>query len=136
MAHNFSRQVVTLECPSDLERPEAWGHFIQHPTFFTEAWRRCNYTDDDLQAIEIIVRLDTKTNRGIPGAGGIKTTRFFADEQKVICVWYISFEEAATIFLLAVNDGHMEEDFTSEELVALRRVAEEVEQEMRTPRSI
>ena len=135
MAIERTRQVIEVIYPPDIRRPEDWGHFIQHPTF-TDTWRACGYTDDDLRAVETITRLDTKDNSGIPGTGGIKKTCYVKSPTVVICVWYMCFEEAPTIYLIAVDDGCLECGFTEDDLIALRRVASEVEFEMRQPRRV
>jgi hypothetical protein len=100
--------------------------FIQLAAFVAD-WRELRLTDDDLRALEIELLVRPESGRVIPGAGGLRKTRFAPPSLRTgkrggTRVVYAYFPVASHVYLFAIYAKNVQEDLTPAEKKLYREV--------------
>lgn len=85
---------------------EDWKRFVEMP-YFTAKWRNLGLTDDDLNALQIMIMVRPKGPPVMKGTGGLRKGRFSPPgsgrgKRGAYRVGYVYFEEFGVIVLIAV----------------------------------
>ena len=104
-----------------------------HTEPFRKCWNAMGLDDDDLKALETVLLQNPKAGDVIEGTGGARKLRIrLRDDQgksgggRVI---YIDIFEKEKIYLLFAYPKNVQENLTSEQKKAIRKIIEEIRKE-------
>ncbi len=113
---NPTREKRTLVYPRGSIQPREWLRFVQLSRF-EKAWDAWELTDEDLQALEMLVLINPDGYPVIQGTGGVRKLRFSGErwthgKSKGARVYYLLIPEKGVVIWLF---AHMrdEEDYLS-----------------------
>jgi hypothetical protein len=105
--------------------------FIEVP-LFTKRWKEIGLSDDELQALQIMLLKDPASGPLMEGTGGIRKVRFPLENRGKsgsIRVCYTDFYEYEVIYLLTAFEKKDQENLTNEEKNALKKLVKSLKNE-------
>ena len=123
----------TLVYPKHAFSPEDLLGFLELSPF-TEGWKELELTDDDLEALQVMIMLRPKGHPVVPGTGKMRKLRFAPARWKTgksgaARVGYAYLEERGIILLLIAYSKDEKDDLSPAEKKAIRLLIARVEKE-------
>jgi hypothetical protein len=106
--------------------------FIEIP-LFTKRWKQIGLTDNELQALQIMLLENPKAGPIMEGTGGIRKMRFPIDNRgksNSIRVCYIDFSEYKVIYLITAFKKKEQENLTNDEKNILKKLVKALKEEV------
>lgn len=108
--------------------------FIQM-TGFDDDWEELGLSDDDLQALEVIIMVSPTTHPVVKGTGGLRKLRFSNDARHKgkrggVRVCYVYYEEFNKILLIQAYGKDEKDDLDPAEARAFKKLIQQVREDL------
>ncbi|MHB8918512.1 MAG: type II toxin-antitoxin system RelE/ParE family toxin [Desulfocucumaceae bacterium] len=101
---------------------------------FEQQWRSCRLTGEDLREVEWFLCQHPDFGDIITGTSGLRKLRWAAQgrgKRGGVRILYIDFSSHEKVFFITVYPKNEKEDLTQEEKKVIRKLINELEQELR-----
>jgi mRNA-degrading endonuclease RelE of RelBE toxin-antitoxin system len=121
--------------------PEDLLTFVQTSRFSKKWDKDFGLTDEDRQALEILIMLDPKRAPVIQNSGGLRKVRFSGrrmnrGRRDALRICYVYFEEFGIVLLLNVYAKNEQDDLTEHEKAQCRALIEQATNSLRGGRCV
>lgn len=112
--------------------------FIEVP-IFTKRWSEIGLGDFELSALQVLLIKDPESAPIMEGTGGIRKVRFpleYQGKSGCVRVCYTDFKEYEVIYLLTAFTKNEQDNLTSEEKAALKKLVKSLKEAERQRRNM
>jgi len=104
-------------------------------SIFVSAWQYLGLNDEDLRALENLIRERPQAGKVIPGTGGVRKIRFAPPswnrgKSGAVRVCYACFMAGKAVFLLTAYGKNKKENLTADEKKSYRKLLSQIEESL------